>query len=56
MVMFNESSKNNFNFTGGPLSYSYRVFQIKIHFGSMDSVGSEHSVAKKSFPGEVSRK
>ncbi|XP_053400114.1 carbonic anhydrase-related protein 10-like isoform X2 [Mercenaria mercenaria] len=41
------------NLTLGPLSYKYTVSQIKIHFGSWDGVGSEHSVNGESFDGEV---
>ncbi|KAL8569321.1 hypothetical protein ACOMHN_024269 [Nucella lapillus] len=44
------------NITGGPLSYRYRVDQIKLHFGLADSEGSEHTVAGKSFPVELSDK
>ena len=41
------------NVTGGPLSYSYRVDQIKFHFGQVDSEGSEHSVGTRKFPVEA---
>ncbi|XP_070198585.1 carbonic anhydrase-related protein 10-like [Littorina saxatilis] len=41
------------NITGGPLSYTYRVDQIKFHFSLVDFEGSEHSIGKKSFPVEI---
>ena len=37
----------------GPLSYVYRLHQIKLHFGEHDNWGSEHSVAGKYFAAEV---
>jgi len=42
------------NITGGPLSYQYRITEISLHFGSISSLGSEHTVAGVSFPAEVS--
>ena len=30
------------NFSDGPLMYTYRVAQLKLHFGKTDTVGSEH--------------
>ncbi|KAH9509948.1 Carbonic anhydrase- protein 10 [Bulinus truncatus] len=42
-----------FAFTGGPLSYTYRVHQIKLHFGKIDQLGSEHTVGGRPFPLEV---
>ena len=42
------------NVTGGPLSYQYRITEISLHFGSISSLGSEHTVAGVSFPAEVS--
>ncbi|XP_022704585.1 carbonic anhydrase-related protein 10-like isoform X2 [Varroa jacobsoni] len=41
------------NITGGPLSYSYRVYEIQLHFGRQDHQGSEHLLAGFSFPAEV---
>lgn len=38
---------------GGPFAYTYRIYQIKIHFGSNYAKGSEHSIAEKHFPVEV---
>ena len=37
----------------GPLSYTYNVHYVKLHFGSVDHIGSEHTVAGKPFPIEV---
>lgn len=41
------------NISGGPLSYSYRVYEIQIHFGRGDYQGSEHLLAGYAFPAEV---
>ncbi|XP_072171213.1 carbonic anhydrase-related protein 10-like [Diadema setosum] len=37
----------------GPLSYRYRLTEIRLHFGEQDSVGSEHTVGGRAFPGEL---
>ena len=42
-----------FLLTGGPLSYTYRVQFIKLHFGRVDQMGSEHTVGGRPFPMEV---
>ncbi|XP_022660771.1 carbonic anhydrase-related protein 10-like isoform X3 [Varroa destructor] len=41
------------NISGGPLSYSYRVYEIQLHFGRTDHQGSEHLLAGFAFPAEV---
>lgn len=41
------------NISGGPLGYSYRLEEIRLHFGSEDSQGSEHLLNGQGFPGEV---
>ncbi|KTG42018.1 hypothetical protein cypCar_00021048 [Cyprinus carpio] len=41
------------NISGGPLSYSYRLEEIRLHFGTEDSRGSEHLLNGQAFPGEV---
>jgi len=41
------------NFSAGPLSYAYRLYQIKVHYGRHNSSGSEHKIDGKSFVGEV---
>lgn len=38
---------------GGPLSYNYSVAHIKLHFGALDTIGSEHTVNGTPFPAEV---
>ena len=40
----------------GPLSYRYRLTEIRLHFGVQDTEGSEHTVGGRAFPGEVSWK
>jgi len=42
------------NVTGGPLSYTYTLDSIHLHFGTNDSKGSEHTIEGIAFPGEVS--
>ncbi|KAL3880128.1 hypothetical protein ACJMK2_032396, partial [Sinanodonta woodiana] len=41
------------NVTLGPLSYNYRIKQIKLHFGGENYIGSEHTIQGKAFPGEI---
>ncbi|KAG7221961.1 hypothetical protein INR49_028243, partial [Caranx melampygus] len=41
------------NISGGPLGYSYRLEEVRLHFGSEDSQGSEHLLNGQGFPGEV---
>ena len=42
------------NVSGGPLQYRYRFTHIHFHYGMNDDVGSEHLVAGRAFPAEVS--
>lgn len=44
---------NLINVSYGPLSYLYRIRQIKVHFGNDDMHGSEHTIQGRSFPAEV---
>ena len=39
--------------SSGPLSYVYRLHQIKCHFGGNNDYGSEHSVDGKQLAAEV---
>ncbi|XP_055521456.1 LOW QUALITY PROTEIN: carbonic anhydrase-related protein 10-like, partial [Leucoraja erinacea] len=41
------------NMSGGPLTYSYRLEEVRLHFGSEDSQGSEHLLNGQAFSGEV---
>ncbi|CAF95027.1 unnamed protein product, partial [Tetraodon nigroviridis] len=41
------------NISGGPLTYSHRLEEIRLHFGSEDSQGSEHLLNGQAFSGEV---
>ncbi|KAJ3600482.1 hypothetical protein NHX12_031463 [Muraenolepis orangiensis] len=41
------------NMSGGPLGYSYRLEEIRLHFGSEDYQGSEHLLNGQGFPGEL---
>ncbi|CAL8236084.1 unnamed protein product, partial [Arctogadus glacialis] len=40
------------NISGGPLGYSYRLEEVRLHFGSEDYQGSEHLLNGQGFPGE----
>lgn len=48
------SSKPSVNLTGGPLSYKYEWHQMALHFGLSNQSGSEHTIAGRAFPAEVS--
>ncbi|VVC45843.1 Hypothetical protein CINCED_3A004362, partial [Cinara cedri] len=54
-VMFHleNGTKNHINITGGPLSYKYQVYEIHMHYGQQDEMGSEHSINGYSFPAEL---
>ncbi|KAK9397534.1 carbonic anhydrase-related protein 11 [Crotalus adamanteus] len=41
------------NVSGGPLPYSHRLQEIRLHFGSEDGFGSEHRIDGDSFSAEV---
>ncbi|CAG0920577.1 unnamed protein product [Notodromas monacha] len=40
------------NITGGPLTYSYQVEEIHLHYGTRESIGSEHTINGRAFPAE----
>lgn len=52
-LTINDSKENPFYMTGGPLSYKYKLFDVKLHFGEDNNKGSEHSIGGKRFPLEV---
>ncbi|XP_050039967.1 carbonic anhydrase-related protein 10-like isoform X2 [Dermacentor andersoni] len=41
------------NISLGPLSYRYRVYELRLHFGRTEDRGSEHSVSGFVFPAEL---
>lgn len=43
------------NISGGPMTYSHRLEEIRLHFGSEDGQGSEHLLNGQAFSGEVCR-
>lgn len=43
------------NISGGPMTYSHRLEEIRLHFGSEDSQGSEHLLNGQAFSGEVGK-
>ncbi|KAG5262292.1 hypothetical protein AALO_G00273560 [Alosa alosa] len=40
------------NISGGPMTYSHRLEEIRLHFGSEDGQGSEHLLNGQAFAGE----
>ncbi|XP_061611753.1 carbonic anhydrase-related protein 10a isoform X10 [Phyllopteryx taeniolatus] len=40
------------NISGGPMMYSHRLEEIRLHFGSEDNQGSEHLLNGQAFSGE----
>ena len=48
-----DPSPHYVNISGGPTPYQFRVTEILLHFGSIDSLGSEHTIDGESFPAEV---
>ena len=52
-IVLDEPTPHIINITGGPLAYRYHVAEILFHFGSIDSLGSEHTIDGQSFPAEV---
>ncbi|GAB6019183.1 hypothetical protein CHUAL_000802 [Chamberlinius hualienensis] len=41
------------NITEGPLSYRYQFHEIHLHYGTKDTVGSEHTIDGYAFPAEI---
>ncbi|XP_069995698.1 carbonic anhydrase-related protein 10-like [Penaeus vannamei] len=41
------------NLSGGPLSYTYSISHLRMHFGERDLQGSEHTIANYAFPAEL---
>ncbi|XP_061665721.1 carbonic anhydrase-related protein 10a isoform X2 [Syngnathoides biaculeatus] len=41
------------NISGGPMMYSHRLEEIRLHFGSEDNQGSEHLLNGQAFSGEI---
>nr|XP_033817983.1 carbonic anhydrase-related protein 11 isoform X2 [Geotrypetes seraphini] len=41
------------NMSGGPLLYTHRLEEVRLHFGSEDDAGSEHFMNKRAFSAEV---
>jgi len=52
-LSLDDATTHYVNISGGPLSYHYRVAEVVLHFGSSDSVGSEHTIDSTQFPAEV---
>ena len=41
------------SFSGGPLSYSYTLKEIVLHYGRENDRGSEHTISGHQFPAEI---
>ena len=52
-IILDEPSTHVVNISGASLVYQYRVCEINIHFGSVDPIGSEHTIDGQAFPAEV---
>lgn len=52
-LRIDESKTGGANFSDGPLMYTYRLSEVKVHFGKTDTDGSEHSIDGSSFAAEV---
>nr|KAG5704555.1 hypothetical protein BaRGS_031819 [Batillaria attramentaria] len=48
-----QGEEGSANFSDGPLMYTYRLAQIKLHFGKTDTDGSEHSIDGNAFAAEL---
>lgn len=55
MLSVDDKKTNAVNFSDGPLMYTYRLAEMKIHIGNTNSRGSEHTIDDKSFGAEVSQ-
>ena len=53
LVLNNPGTPSDVMISGGPSPYQFRVTEIILHFGSIDSSGSEHQINDQSFPAEV---
>lgn len=52
-LLLHATNEINVNMSSGPLSYKYRLYQIKLHYGRQNTSGSEHRIDGKAFAGEV---
>ena len=41
------------NISNGPLSYNYPIYDVSLHFGLRDEIGSEHLVDGSHYAGEA---
>ncbi|XP_052821636.1 putative carbonic anhydrase-like protein 1 isoform X3 [Octopus bimaculoides] len=48
-----EDPSNYITILTGPFSYRFRIYQLKIHFGTVDNAGSEHTIGGQSFAAEI---
>ncbi|KAE8593502.1 hypothetical protein XENTR_v10019165 [Xenopus tropicalis] len=52
-VSFRLDKEQPVNISGGPLLYNHRLEEVMLHFGSENSIGSEHLMNKETSAGEV---
>lgn len=52
-LVLDESGSHTVRIAQGPYTYAYLVREIILHFGSDDTLGSEHTIDEVAFPAEV---
>ncbi|ELU00171.1 hypothetical protein CAPTEDRAFT_169831 [Capitella teleta] len=52
-LVLDEPSSHAVYISEGPYTYVYLVREIILHFGSVDSIGSEHTIDDASYPAEI---
>ncbi|XP_053066453.1 carbonic anhydrase 5A, mitochondrial isoform X6 [Acinonyx jubatus] len=52
-VEFDDSTEGS-GISGGPLENHYRLKQLHLHWGAVDTWGSEHTVDDRAYPAEIS--
>lgn len=53
VVLTLDGGKTPVNVTGGPLSYRYQLTEAHLRYGTVDLLGSEHTINGRAFPAEV---
>jgi len=52
-LVFRVNQNKSVIFTGGPLSYQYKLTEMVLHYGRQDERGSEHTISGRQFPAEI---
>lgn len=53
VVLTLDGGKTPVNVTGGPLSYRYQLTEAHLRYGTVDLLGSEHTINGRAFPAEL---